>query len=126
MLPLSMGRAPLLGSERGELQGSLAWRNPTNVTAATNAELRALVTWLAVFVAVGVLIALAHVWLRIKVVDLGYRLGTTRQVVERLKQEGDDLTLEVAALTAPGRLDDVARTHLGMMRPEKGQEAVLP
>jgi cell division protein FtsL len=126
MLPLSMGRAPALGAERGELQGPVAWRNPTNVTAATNAELRALVTWLAVFVAIGVLIALVHVWLRIRVVDLGYRLGTTRQVVERLKQEGEDLTLEVAKLTAPGRLEEVARTHLGMTRPEKGQEVVLP
>ena len=126
MLPLSMGRPPLLGSERGELQGSLAWRSPTNVTSATSAELRALVTWLAVFVAIGVVIALGYVWLRLKVVDLGYRLGTTRQVVERLKQEGDELTLEVAALTAPRRLDEVARAHLGMVRPEKGQEAVLP
>jgi cell division protein FtsL len=126
MLPLSMGRPPLLGSERGELQGHLEWRNPTNVASATSAELRALVTWLAVFVAIGVVIALVHVWLRLKVVDLGYRLGTTGQVIERLKQEGSELTLEAAALTAPRRLDEVARTRLGMMRPEKGQEAVLP
>ena len=126
MLPLSMGRPRLLGSERGELQGNLEWRNPTNVAAATSAELRALVTWLAVFVAIGVVIALVHVWLRLKGVDLGYRLGTTRQVIERLKQEGGELTLEAAALTAPSRLDEVARTRLGMMRPEKGQEVVLP
>ncbi len=126
MLPLSMGRPPLVGLDRGERQDSLTWRNPTNVAAATSAELRALMTWLAVFVATGVLIALGYVWLRLKVVDLGYRLGTTRQVVERLKQEGDELTLEAAALTAPRRLDEVARTHLGMVRPEKGQEAVLP
>jgi len=121
-----MGRAPSVGSERGHLQGPLAWRSPTNIAAKTSAELRALVGWLAVFVAVGVLIALVHVWLRLKVVDLGYRLGTTRQVVERLKQEGDELTLEAAALTNPIRLDEAARAHLGMMRPEKGQEAVLP
>jgi cell division protein FtsL len=126
MLPLSMGRPPVLGSDRAELQGALAWRNPANVAAATSAELRALVTWLALFVAIGVLIALGHVWLRLKVVDLGYRLGTTRQIVERLKQEGDELTLEAAALTAPGRLDAMARTRLGMTRPEKGQEVILP
>jgi cell division protein FtsL len=126
MLPLSMGRAPFVGAEPGEPQRSLAWRRPTNVAGAINAERRALAAWLAAFVAIGVLIALAHVWLRLKVVDLGYRLGTTRQVVERLKQEGEELTLEVAALTAPARLDERARTHLGMMRPEKGQEAVLP
>jgi len=67
-----------------------------------------------------------HVWLRLKVVDLGYRLGTTRQVVERLRQEGSELTLQAAALTAPNRLDETARARLGMIRPEKGQEAVLP
>lgn len=126
MLPLSMGRPPLLNSERGELPNALAWRSPTNVASATSAELRALTTWLAVFVAIGVLIALMHVWLRLKVVDLGYRLGTTRQVVERLRQEGSELTLQAAALTAPNRLDEAARTRLGMIRPEKGQEAVLP
>lgn len=126
MLPLSMGQAPSLGAERGELQSSLAWQHPINVASTTRAELRALVTWLAIFVITSVLIGLAHVWLRLKVVDLGYRLGATRQVVERLKQEGEELTLDRAALTAPSRLDELARTHLGMMRPGKGQEAVLP
>ena len=126
MLPLSLGQTPSLGAERGELQSSLAWQRPTNIASETRAELRALVAWLAIFVAAGVLIGLVHVWLRLKVVDLGYRLGATRQVVERLKQEGEELTLEVAGLTASGRLDEVARGRLGMNRPEKGQEAVLP
>jgi cell division protein FtsL len=126
MLPLSIGQAPSVGSERGELQSALAWQHPTNIPSEARAELRALVTWLALFVATGVLIALAHVWLRLKVVDLGYRLGATRQAVERLKQEGEELTLRVAALSAPSRLDEMARTHLEMMRPEKGQEAILP
>jgi cell division protein FtsL len=126
MLPLSMGRPPVVGSERRELYRPLEWRNPANVASAASAELRALVAWMAVFVAIGVVIALVHVWLRLKVVDLGYRLGTTSQVIERLKQEGSELTLQVAALSAPSRLDEVARTRLGMMRPEKGQEAVLP
>ena len=126
MLPLSMGRPPLVVSERGELHRNREWRNPSNVAAAARTESRALMAWLGVFVALGVLIALMHVWLRLKVVDLGYKLGTTRQVIEQLKQESSQLTLEVAALTAPSRLDQVARARLGMMRPEKGQEAVLP
>ena len=37
-----------------------------------------------------------------------------------------ELTLEAAALAAPGRLEDVARPRLEMMRPGKDQEAVLP
>ena len=126
MLPLSMGRPPLLGSGQGELYSHLEWRSPANVASATSAALRALAVWMAVFVAIGVVIALVHVWLRLKVVDLGYRLGTTRQVIERLRQEGSELTLEAAALSAPNRLDEVARTRLGMVRPEKSQEVILP
>lgn len=126
MLPLSLGRAPSIGSKHRELESSFAWLHPTNIASASRAELRALVMWLAAFVAIGVLIGLGHVWLRLKVVDLGYRLGATRQVIERLKQEGEELTLEAAALSVPGRLGEAAHTRLGMMRPEKGQEAVLP
>ena len=47
---------------------------PANIAAASSAELRALIAWLTFFVLLGVFIALGHVWLRLKVVDLGYRL----------------------------------------------------
>jgi cell division protein FtsL len=59
-------------------------------------------------------------------VDLGYRLVTTRQLIEKLQQEQHELTVEAASLDAPRRLEDVARGRLGMTRPEKGQETVLP
>jgi len=104
----------------------VAWFRPANIASATSAELRALIVWLACFVLVGVGIGLGHVWLRLKVTDIGYRLSATRQVVERLEQEGNELTMEVARLDAPGRLEEAARMRLGMVQPEKNQEAVLP
>jgi len=66
------------------------------------------------------------VWLRLKVVDLGYQLLTTRQLIARLAQEEHELTIEVATLDAPGRIEEIARARLGMARPEKGQEVALP
>ena len=126
MLPLSPGRPSLLTAERAATHDSLAWLRPTNIAAASSAELRALIVWLAFFVSLGVLIALGHVWLRLKVVDLGYQLSTTRQVVEKLQQEAHELTVENATLDAPDRLEGVARARLGMTRPDKSAEAVLP
>jgi cell division protein FtsL len=126
MVPLSLGQTSPRTSQGRDVYRSLAWLRPANVTAATNAELRALVTWLALFVGVGVAIALVHVWLRLKVTDLGYALSTTHQVVQKLESERQDLTAEVARLDTPDRLEEVARQRLGMTRPQRGQEAVLP
>jgi cell division protein FtsL len=126
MLPLSLGRASSFGPAHRTSHGSLAWLRPANIAAASSAQLLALMTWLAIFVTLTVAIAVGHVWLRLKVVDLGYRLSATRQVIEKLEQEEHELTVEAATLDAPGRLEEIARTRLGMVRPEKGQEAVLP
>jgi cell division protein FtsL len=126
MLPLSLGRFSTAFPDGKESRESIAWRRPANIASVRNTELRALIAWLGLFVALGVVIALGHVWLRLKVVDLGYRLVTTRQLIEKLQQEQHELTVEAARLDAPRRLEEVARGRLAMTRPEKGQEAVLP
>jgi len=126
MLPLSLGRTPTAPSPRNAGTPAVAWLRPANITAANRTELRALIVWLALFVGLAVAIGLAYVWLRLRVVDVGYHLSATRQLIEKLEQEGHELSLDAARLDAPGRLEDVARTRLGMMRPEKGQEGVLP
>lgn len=122
MLPLSLERT----SSRRNFQVALAWIRPANVATANTVERRALVVWLAIFFALFFGVALGHVWLRLQVRSLGYQLSTTRQVFARLEQEKHELTVQVARLDAPGRLEEVARTRLGMVRPEKGQEALLP
>ena len=124
MVPVSLGRSAAQG-QRNDLRGSPAWLRPANITADRSLAFRHLIVWLAFFVCVGVLIALGHVWLRLKVRDFGYRLSSTRQVVEKLEQERHALRMEAATLSAPGRLEDIARGRLGMVRPQKGQEAVL-
>jgi len=126
MVPLSMGQSSPQSSARRDLQRSLAGLRPANIAASTTAEARALFTWLAIFVVLGVAIALAHVWLRLKVTDLGYVLSTTHQVIQKLEWEQQELTAEVARLDAPDRLEEAARVRLGMTYPQRGQEAVLP
>jgi cell division protein FtsL len=126
MLPLSLGRLSTSPPDGKETRKSAAWLRPTNIASVRSAELRALIAWLGLFVGLGVLIALGYVWLRLRVVDLGYRSVTTRQLLEKLQQEQHELTVEAARLDAPSRLEEVARGRLGMTRPEKGQEAVLP
>lgn len=124
MVPLSLGRASSPRAEGRESRASFGWLHPANIASARRVELRALITWLAIFVALGVGIALVHVWLRLKVVDLGYRLSATRQLIGKLEQEGHELTLEATSLDAPGRLERIAHERLGMTRPERGR--VLP
>jgi cell division protein FtsL len=126
MVPLSLNRAASLGGSRKPLRPSLVSMRPANIASASSVELRLLIRWIAFFGVLGVAIGLGHVWLRLRVTSLGYRLSATRQVVERLQQEGHELTMEIARLESSKRLEDAARTRLGMMRPEKGQEVGLP
>ena len=71
-------------------------------------------------------LALLHVWLRLQVIQLGYVLSTTSKVQSQLEQENRELQLELATLTSPDRLEQRARTRLGLREPEKGQVVILP
>src|ERR1043166_6527396 len=121
MLPLSLGRSPSLHTDHADFHAAFAWLTPANVASNSEIERRALVSWLAIFIALLVGVALVHVWLRLKVSDLGYHLSATRQVIEKLEQEGHELTVEVVRLDAPEHLEEIARVRLGMQRSEKGQ-----
>lgn len=71
-------------------------------------------------------LALVHVWLRLQVIQIGYVLSTTSKVQSQLEQENRELKLELATLTSPDRLEEKARTRLGLREPAKGQVVLLP
>jgi len=71
-------------------------------------------------------LALAHVWLRLQVVQLGYILSTTSKLQGQLEQVNRELKLELATLTSPDRLEELARSRLGLRAPEQGQVVILP
>ena len=126
MLPLSLAEGN--GKRRRGTSRSVAWvgQQPANSAIANDAHSRTLVVWLTVFAALALAIALAHVWLRLQVRDVGYRRSATLEIIEKLEKEGEELKAEIACLEAPDRLEEVARVRLGMVRAELGQEVVLP
>jgi cell division protein FtsL len=85
---------------------------------------RWLVNLLLGFCLVG--LALFHVWVRLQVVQMGYVLSTTSKLQSHLEQENRELKLELATLTSPERLQELARNRLGLREPEKHQVVVLP
>jgi cell division protein FtsL len=83
--------------------------------------------WAVLFLSFGLVgIALLHVWLRLQVVRMGYALSSTSKLQSQLEQERRELTVELATLTSPDRLESMARKRLGLASPEKGQVIVLP
>ena len=83
--------------------------------------------WVVVALSVGLVgVVLLHVWVRLQVVRLGYALSSATKLQGQLEQERRELTLELATLTSPERLETMARKRLGLVPPEKGQVIVLP
>jgi cell division protein FtsB len=123
MLPIALDQGVRFGQRRRRARSGL---RPRNVARKRSAEVRALNRWLVGFIAGCALIGLAYVWVRLQVVVVGYRLSATRDAIEALEQEGQELDAEAAALIAPERLEAAARTRLGMVPSQVGQETVLP
>ncbi len=101
-------------------------RRPANVDAVARAQVRRLLTWAAALGACAVCLLLGYVWVRLMVVEAGYRLSVTRQLVEALEREGRELAVRAAAADSTALLETMATARLGMRRPERGEEELLP
>lgn len=71
-------------------------------------------------------LVLGHLWLRLQVTQMGYVLSTASKLQSRLEQENRELKVELATLTTRNRIEEMARTRLGLTAPQKGQVTVLP
>jgi cell division protein FtsL len=74
-----------------------------------------------VFAALVLALALVHVWSRLAVVDLGYRLAAARAAHAHLLEQNRRLALELAQLRAPARVAGEARARLGLVAPDPAQ-----
>jgi hypothetical protein len=101
-------------------------RRPANVRASVNAEVRRLIAWGIVLGVSTVCLLLGYVWVRLMVVEAGYRLSVTRQLVEALEREERELEVRAAAADSAAHLESLASTRLGMRRPGRGEEEILP
>jgi cell division protein FtsL len=99
---------------------------PANVRASVSAELRRLIGWGVVLGSLGVCLLLGYVWVRLMVVEAGYRLSVTRQLVEVLEREGRELAVRAAAADSAAHLEELAGKRLGMRPPERNEEELLP
>ncbi|MDX2170335.1 MAG: cell division protein FtsL [Deltaproteobacteria bacterium] len=99
---------------------------PPNVRAAQRNDLRRLLVWCVVLGACAVCLLLGYVWVRLMVVEAGYRLSVTRQLVEALEREERELAVRAAAADSATQLEAAASARLGMRRPLRGEEEILP
>jgi len=76
--------------------------------------------------AVGLTLILTHVWIRLRVVSVGYALANMRQLVHTLEEEQQALKVEWEAITAPGRLTQSAGKRIGLHMPRSEQIIILP
>ncbi len=77
--------------------------------------------YLLIVTALLTLVALFHVWSRVKVVDLNLQLTETNHLLKEMQQEKSRLRLEVATLKNPARIETLAKGELGMALPTDQQ-----
>ena len=70
--------------------------------------------------------ALFHVWQHIHVVRQGYEIERLRDLHAKLVQENKALRLEAGQLRSLRRVEEIARTRLGMVTPQPGQVILIP
>jgi cell division protein FtsL len=123
MLPPSLARSAALPHFPA---GDPIAHRRANVRSSVSADVRRLIVHGIVLGAIGVCLLLGYVWVRLMVVEAGYRLSVTRQLVEGLEREGRELAVRAAAADSAARLEELATKRLGMRPPERGEENVLP
>ena len=70
--------------------------------------------------------ALFYVWQHTQVVRLGYEIERLRETRSALEQEHKALRLEMGQLRSLRRVEEIARTRLGMVTPKPGQVVLIP
>lgn len=123
MVPQSLARGATLSRP---VDGDTAARRPANVRSSVSAAARRLIAWGVALGAAGVCLLLGYVWVRLMVVEAGYRLSVSRQLVEVLEREGRELAVRAAAADSAARVEELASQRLGMRPPERGEEEFLP
>jgi cell division protein FtsL len=87
-------------------------------------KMRRLLKTMAVYVAVLFLFCLGYVWIRVQVVETGYRLRQLQDRKHKLEEANRSLMVESATLKSPQRLEQIAR-QMGLKRPTEEQIVYL-
>lgn len=65
------------------------------------------------------------VWIRICVLNTGYKISESIKTQEKYLQENRKLKIERASLASPSRIEKVAKNKLGMINPKNNQVVIL-
>ena len=70
--------------------------------------------------------ALAHVWVRMQVVELGYQIAREKSAGDELAMANARLRIEVEGLKNPARVEQLAKKDLKMTPPDPVKIRVIP
>lgn len=99
---------------------------PHTMALSDAREKRLLVRLVLGWVALFALVCTAHVAIRLRVLDVAYRLEATHGAIARLELESRELRARAVRVEDPERLETLAKQRLGLSRPSPGQRLVLP
>jgi cell division protein FtsL len=77
------------------------------------------------FIALLLLVSLFFVWSRLQLVHLEYEISAQETRLRSLQQETRALSLEVATLNSPARVEQIARRELGLRAPTPEQVVII-
>ncbi|MBI3988817.1 MAG: cell division protein FtsL [candidate division NC10 bacterium] len=78
---------------------------------------------------VGLLVLLGglfYVWQHVQAVQLGYEIEQLKQERAAFVERERELTLEIARLKSPKRVEEIARDRLGFITPAPDQIVIVP
>jgi cell division protein FtsL len=70
--------------------------------------------------------ALFYAWCRVQCVNAGYGIDRENSRHQALLKERSTLRIELARLKSPERIETIARTRLGLVKPDVQQTMILP
>jgi cell division protein FtsL len=73
----------------------------------------------------GLLSVFCFLWVRIYIIDIGYRISETVEAGKALQEENRQLRIARASLIAPARIEGIARGELEMVEPNNTQVITL-
>lgn len=79
-------------------------------------------------VVMGLLVLLSvfcFLWVRIYIIDIGYRISETVEDGKTLQEENRQLRIARASLIAPARIEGIAKAELHMVEPDTAQVITL-
>lgn len=84
-----------------------------------------MIWWVLGFAVLVAAVGVVHVWVRLQTIKAGYAISSEKQTQQKLRDQNSGLTIQLAGLKAPKRIEKVARERLKMDFPRPGQVVEL-